>query len=175
MGEEEERLLTFVSELKTLRRKQADLRRDLDILHKRESLITDELVRAALFDRDRTDTASVDRNSNSEDDENGRHREENNNKLSAPEQNGRTDQRTYDDGEAARRTHERNPKRPYNIGTRIYISNRIRRPVFASNSWTAVRERQATITKIVGDRVYYVTDNGTKTWRLTQNVAPLNA
>ena len=62
---------------------------------------------------------------------------------------------------------------PYQTGDRVYITNRIRRPVFANRDWTTIRERRATVTRRDGDRVYITTENGTETWRASKNLRPL--
>lgn len=66
------------------------------------------------------------------------------------------------------------PRRRYQAGDRIYITNRVRRPAFAPQDWTLWNERRATVTRVVRDRVYCRTDNGTQTWRLHHNVRPLD-
>ena len=62
----------------------------------------------------------------------------------------------------------------YQVGDRVYITSRIRRPVFASGAWTGYKERRATVTKIVGEKVYVKTDNDTKTWRAAKNLRLLS-
>jgi len=64
------------------------------------------------------------------------------------------------------RVNERN----YRAGDRVYITSRIRRPVFAPTTWTGYNERRATVTKVDGERVFFTTDNGTKTWRASKNI-----
>jgi hypothetical protein len=61
-------------------------------------------------------------------------------------------------------------KGAYEAGDRIYINNNIRRPLRASPNWSAASERRATVTDVKGDRVHFVTDNGTKTWREQKSV-----
>ena len=63
---------------------------------------------------------------------------------------------------------------PYRVGDRVYITNRVRKPVFAKPSWTARAERRASVTKIRGNRVHFKTDNGTTTWRSPENLRPLH-
>ena len=55
-------------------------------------------------------------------------------------------------------------------GDRVWIKNKIRRPATAGLTWSEARERLATVTKVVTDQVYVVTDNGTKTWREPTNL-----
>jgi hypothetical protein len=67
---------------------------------------------------------------------------------------------------AASRTREVYEQRDdYQVGDRVYINNRIRRPLQAAATWTAELERKATVTDVKGDRFFLTTDNGTKTWR----------
>ena len=63
-----------------------------------------------------------------------------------------------------------NTQRPYRTGDRVYVTNRIRRPVFAARDWTTIRERTATVARVEGDRVYITTENGTETWRAAKNL-----
>ena len=58
-------------------------------------------------------------------------------------------------------------------GDRIWVTNRIRRPVSASSRWTATNERHATVTRVdvAASKVYFRTDNGTETWRSIQNLS----
>jgi len=73
-----------------------------------------------------------------------------------------------------RQARTRNRQAPtYHVGDRIYVTNQVRRPLFASSTWTAERERQGTVTAVQRERVYFDTDNGTATWRLKKNVRPL--
>jgi len=59
-------------------------------------------------------------------------------------------------------------------GDRVYITNRVRRPSSWLKNWTndtAENEKRATVTHKIRDRVWLVTDNGTKTWRAPHNLA----
>ena len=58
------------------------------------------------------------------------------------------------------------------VGDRIRIVNRVKRPANQPENghWTEERERLGTVTKIVGDRIHFVTGNGTHTWRAPNNV-----
>lgn len=58
----------------------------------------------------------------------------------------------------------------YRTGDRVYITNRIRRPVSSPDSWTDQDERRATVTRVVNDKVFIKTDNGTETWRANKNL-----
>lgn len=58
-------------------------------------------------------------------------------------------------------------------GDRVSITNRVSRPSTWSKSWdpiTIEAERRATVTRSTHDRVWIVTDNGTKTWRAHKNL-----
>ena len=68
----------------------------------------------------------------------------------------------------------RGDHRGFSAGDRIYVKNSIRRPVFAAPNWSASKERRGTVTRVHNQRVYFTTDNGTKTWRASKNVRPLN-
>jgi hypothetical protein len=59
-------------------------------------------------------------------------------------------------------------------GDRVYITNRVRRPSSWLKNWTndtVENEKRATVTHKIRDRVWLVTDNGTKTWRAPHNLA----
>ena len=56
------------------------------------------------------------------------------------------------------------------VGDRVHITNHIRRPVFAPASWTGFKERHATVTSVDGEKVFFETDNGTRTWRAAKNL-----
>ena len=70
------------------------------------------------------------------------------------------------------------PSRPFRVGDRIYVVNRVRRPTIIprGSDWTAGKERQGTVTGIDrrSNRIYYTSDNGTETWRLSKNLTHLN-
>ena len=65
----------------------------------------------------------------------------------------------------------------YETGDHVIITNEIRRPLLAPQTWNRENERRATVTRVKRvlqkDRVYLTTDNGTRTWRLAENVRPL--
>jgi len=69
---------------------------------------------------------------------------------------------------------ERDTRTTYQVGDRVYITSRIRRPVFAPATWTGYKERRATVTRIVGEKVYVKTDNDIKTWRAAKNLRLLS-
>jgi len=58
-------------------------------------------------------------------------------------------------------------------GQRVYITNRIRRPINWSGTWEAHRERFATVTKQSSSRVSVLTDNGVKTWRAPKHLSKI--
>jgi hypothetical protein len=76
--------------------------------------------------------------------------------------------------EEANRQRESNTRPTYQVGDRVYITSRIRRPAFAPRAWTEYNERRATVTKVVGGKVFIETDNGTKTWRTDKNLRVLS-
>jgi hypothetical protein len=58
----------------------------------------------------------------------------------------------------------------FRTGDRVRIKNKIRKPATAGPSWTEIKERLATVTRITVDQVHLTTDNGTKTWRAPNNL-----
>ena len=60
----------------------------------------------------------------------------------------------------------------FSTGDRVYIKNRVRKPANwpRETAWSEERERHAIVTKIIGDQVHFVTDNGTHTWRAQNNL-----
>jgi hypothetical protein len=75
--------------------------------------------------------------------------------------------------EEANRQRENETKEPYQAGDRVYIVSQIRRPAFTHDAWTTYNERRATVTRVIGEKVFVRTDNGTETWRTAKNVRPL--
>ena len=74
------------------------------------------------------------------------------------------------------RTSTRSTKNPsFTTGERVFITNRIRKPVRWKKEWSAKKERDATVTGIEGERVHIRTDNGVETWRDAKNLRSLNA
>ena len=62
----------------------------------------------------------------------------------------------------------------HQVGDRVYVTSRTRRPVFAPVSWTHYSERRATVTKVIGKKIFIKTDNGTETWRADKNLRLLS-
>jgi len=58
-------------------------------------------------------------------------------------------------------------------GQRVYITNRIRRPINWSGIWEAHKERFATVTRQSSNKVFVRTDNGVDTWRAPKNLSKL--
>ena len=56
---------------------------------------------------------------------------------------------------------------PFKEGDQIRITNRIR---LTRGRTVTDGDRLAVVTDIQGDKVYFITKNGTKTWRLHKNV-----
>jgi hypothetical protein len=56
-------------------------------------------------------------------------------------------------------------------GDRIRIKNQVKKPVnWGEDFWEYQQARVATVTFVTNDRIYFVTDNGIKTWRAPHNV-----
>ena len=83
--------------------------------------------------------------------------------------------REIEEARAQQHTREdaRGEHHKYSTGDRIYVKNSIRRPVFAASTWSGFKERRGTVTGVDKGKVYFTTDNGTKTWRATKNICPL--
>jgi hypothetical protein len=58
------------------------------------------------------------------------------------------------------------------IGGRVHILNDIRKPASWDNRkpWIASEARQATVTRIRGQQVFLLTNNGISTWRKRKNL-----
>ena len=58
------------------------------------------------------------------------------------------------------------------IGDRVRILNEIRKPAIWDNRkpWITSEARQATVTRVRGQQVFIVTDNGVSTWRKRKNL-----
>lgn len=59
------------------------------------------------------------------------------------------------------------------VGSRVRITNRIKRPANWDGSWTAATIEQsafATVSRITGERYYIRTDTGINTWRSERNL-----
>jgi hypothetical protein len=63
-------------------------------------------------------------------------------------------------------------ERKIQVGDQVKIKNKIKKPTTwpKDKAWTERLERQATVTRITGDRVYITTKNGTHTWRQINNL-----
>ena len=59
----------------------------------------------------------------------------------------------------------------YDIGDRVVVNNRVTRPLRTPADWTVFKECRGTVTDVRGDRVFYVTENGTRTWRHKRNLS----
>jgi hypothetical protein len=59
----------------------------------------------------------------------------------------------------------------YNVGDKVVVGNRVTKPLRAAPDWTAFKECRGRVTDVKGDRVFYITDNGTKTWRNKRNLS----
>ena len=57
------------------------------------------------------------------------------------------------------------------LGQRVYITNRIRHVPIGRRSST--RDRAGVVTRVVGERIYVITYNHHKTWRIARNLRPL--
>lgn len=72
----------------------------------------------------------------------------------------------------------RQPGNSLKTGDRVYIINRVTKPATwitaTRGEWDARKERHATVQRIVGSKVYIVTDNGTQTWRKNTNLRQHN-
>jgi hypothetical protein len=57
-------------------------------------------------------------------------------------------------------------------GDRVKIKNALKKPATWSNDNTWIKElaQVATVTHLYRDQVHFVTDNGVKTWRATNNL-----
>ena len=58
-------------------------------------------------------------------------------------------------------------------GDRVRITNRVLRPANFQSAWDSdavERERNATVTHTTSNQVWFITDNGTKTWRAHNNL-----
>jgi formylmethanofuran dehydrogenase subunit A len=61
-------------------------------------------------------------------------------------------------------------RQTFTKGDRVLITNKIRKPKTAGINWTESKERLAVVSKIVNDQIHVVTDNGTNTWRIQDNL-----
>ena len=67
-----------------------------------------------------------------------------------------------------RETSDRSPN-PFKEGDHIKVTNNVRLP---RGRTVTDGDRLAVVTDIQGDKVYFTTSNGTKTWRLRKNIVP---
>ena len=60
-------------------------------------------------------------------------------------------------------------------GDRVKVRNGVQRPGNASASWTREKEEHGTVLKYdrEKEKVWYINDNGTRTWRLEKNLEKL--
>jgi hypothetical protein len=60
-------------------------------------------------------------------------------------------------------------------GDRVRITNLVRKPTNwpEAVAWDHRQATRATVTQVAADRVYFVTDNGVKTWRALRNLRKL--
>jgi hypothetical protein len=77
------------------------------------------------------------------------------------------------EGTGRRQDTDRDDTAAYRTGDRVYITNRVARPILPSRDWNIHDERRATVTRVTRDRVYFRTDNGTSTWRKAKNLRPI--
>jgi hypothetical protein len=72
----------------------------------------------------------------------------------------------------AQATSTRNFPTDFVVGERVRITNQVRKPVDWCEDfvWSEQDAKRATVTKVTPDRVYFVTDNGIRTWRMPSNL-----
>ena len=56
------------------------------------------------------------------------------------------------------------------IGSRVRIKNKVRRPASAGPAWTEAKERVAIVTRFYREQIHIRTENGTNTWRAKNNL-----
>jgi hypothetical protein len=59
----------------------------------------------------------------------------------------------------------------YSVGDKVVVNNRVTRPLRAPADWTVFKECRGTVTDVRNDKVFFVTENGTKTWRSKRNLS----
>jgi hypothetical protein len=61
----------------------------------------------------------------------------------------------------------------FKVGDRIYILNSIKKPAIWDNrkEWRELTARHGTVTKVSGQKVFFITDNGVRTWRKASNLS----
>jgi hypothetical protein len=56
-------------------------------------------------------------------------------------------------------------------GDRVKVKNQVKKPAnWGNDTWNYQQARVATVTFTTTDRIYFVTDNGIKTWRSPRNL-----
>jgi hypothetical protein len=60
-------------------------------------------------------------------------------------------------------------------GDRVRVTNQVRKPAnWGTDLWNYHQAKTATVTFTTTDRIYFVTDNGIKTWRSPRNIAHID-
>ena len=67
---------------------------------------------------------------------------------------------------------KRDTKSFFAPGDKIKVRNAVKRPSTAGSQWTKDKERRGEVEsyETESDKVWYITENGTRTWRLAKNV-----
>lgn len=93
--------------------------------------------------------------------------------LDIQEEQGRKEKRQLLDKLEQRSVPRKPGSAPFQIGDRVRITNKVRRPKDTPATWTIQNEKLAIVREIDpnSDRVGLTTDNGTKTWRLEKYLA----
>ena len=66
------------------------------------------------------------------------------------------------------------PEPQLEIGARVRIKNKIRKPASSGPDWTESKERLARVTGRHKEQIHIITDNGTSTWRARNNLQRIN-
>ena len=63
----------------------------------------------------------------------------------------------------------------FRIGDRVHILNKIKKPANWNNvrQWLEVEAKTAVVTLVRDEQVFFITDNGVKTWRAPNNLRRL--
>jgi hypothetical protein len=60
-------------------------------------------------------------------------------------------------------------------GDRVRVTNQVKKPAnWGTDLWNYHQAKTATVTFTTTDRIYFVTDNGIKTWRSPRNIAHID-
>jgi hypothetical protein len=60
-------------------------------------------------------------------------------------------------------------------GDRVRVTNQVKKPTnWGDDYWNYQQAKVATVTFITTDRIFFVTDNGIKTWRAPRNLVRIN-